>query len=60
MAENKVTIDVEVNGAQQAQGQLNNVAQATNAIDQNAKKANKQTTQLGETFSSVGTEAQRA
>jgi len=60
MAENKVTIEVEVNGAQQAQDQLNDVAQATSAIDQNAKKAGKQTAQLGETFSAVGEEAQKA
>jgi hypothetical protein len=60
MAENKVIIEVEVNGAQQAQDQLNDVAQATSAIDQNAKKAGKQTAQLGETFSAVGEEAQKA
>lgn len=56
MAENKVIIEVEVDGAQQAQKTLNNVAQSTNTIAQNAKMADQQTTRLGETFSSVGDE----
>jgi hypothetical protein len=56
MAENKVIIEVEVEGAQQAQKTLNNVAQSTNTIAQNAKMADQQTTRLGETFSSVGDE----
>ena len=41
MAENKIVIDVEVQGADEAKKDLNQVAQGTQAIGDQSKKSNK-------------------
>ena len=54
MAENKIVIDVEVQGADEAKKDLNQVAQGTQAIGDQSKKSNKNVNQLGESFNALG------
>jgi hypothetical protein len=54
MAENKIIIDVEVQGADEAKKDLNEVAQGTQAIGDQSKKSNKNVSQLGESFNALG------
>jgi len=54
MAENKIVIDVEVQGADEAKKDLNQVAQGTQAIGDQSKKSNKSVNQLGESFNALG------
>lgn len=60
MAENKIEIEVELVGGQQAQQQLNAVATASQQIGTNAKSTTQQTARLGETFTAVGDQATKA
>lgn len=54
MAKNKIIIDVEVQGADKAKKDLNQVAQGTQAIGDQSKKSNKNINQLGESFNALG------
>jgi hypothetical protein len=53
MAENKIIIDVEVQGADEAKKDLNQIAQGTQAIGNETKKSGKAVNNLGESFNQL-------
>jgi hypothetical protein len=53
MAENKIIIDVEVQGADGAKKDLNQIAQGTQAIGNETKKSGKAVNNLGESFNQL-------
>lgn len=53
MAENKIIIDVEVQGADKAKKDLNQIAQGAQAIGNETKKSNKSVSNLGESFNQL-------
>jgi len=53
MAENKIIIDVEVQGADEAKKDLNQIAQGTQAIGNETEKSGKAVNNLGESFNQL-------